>query len=502
MEQNAFTFFPGKGVYTTPNAGLDPVLSIYEREEVELVFSAFSLLATGHSPIVLSKKFKARTIRNARKLLAVHGAVQHRANMALPTHPTISFDGGVVSSGTRVSFRTNDISWQDVEDRLNAQGYHLKKRSYLHGALDDLVPVYVVAHKETGVISEGKGLTDKQAKYSALAEAIERMYALPTDPARIIVDSHAHLFAKKKTDLHILSGPRDTFSNQMVTEWVPAIDLLNNESVYLPAELAYFRYVPQFIKVKLFSLHHTTGLATGSSIEEATLNGLFEILERDAYWITMRCKLLLPDIELHSIQNLDPKILEILKVLKKQGFEVVVKDMSLDWGVPIAHATLVDTKKRIPAFAHGSGAAFDWPTAIARAVAEVIQMHSGMTEFTNIPGNWERIVSAGDVLGRGELAWSDPLFAPHIHHLTARSGKTYTPYFAVTTPSELLASMQKRGYSVVAARLHEVAGLELVRVYIPEATQPDERVERVSKRMESFRLQEKLRAFYCDPILT
>jgi len=498
---NAFTFFPGKGIYTTPNSGLDPIIPIYDREKAENIFSAFSHMAFGKKN--LADRYEKDTLEHAKILLDLHGEVSPRMSQKfINLFPQLLFDGAINNKDTRISFRSEEVSWDIIESQLCQQGYKLKKREYLNGLLDGLVSVYTVSHSDTGVIAEGKGFTDEQARYSALAEAVERLYSRPQNSDQIILGSQKILFQDTKTRLQITSGPRDTFSKDTVTEWVPAMNILDNEAVFLPAEVSYFKYVPRNIRLKLFSLYHTTGLATGSSVEEAVLSGIFEIMERDAYWITMRCKLNHPDINFRSVKNLNQKVPEILAKMEKSGFKIYLKDMSLDWGVPIAHAVLVDTQRRIPSFSHGSGAAFDWATAISRAVAEVVQMHSGMMDFVSMPANWERIVSAGDVLGRGELAWSDPLFQIHINHLSIKGGGKFNSSLCLARPKELINILKDKKYSAIATNLNKVNGLNVVRTYIPEATQPDERLERIGKRMNDFRVKNGERGFYCDPILT
>lgn len=499
--EDSFTFFPGKGIYTNPNSGLDPVIEEYSKEKAENIFSAFSCMVTDVEDSLIH--YPENIIKKAKKLFELHGKVVLKSFEAIKIKsPHLDFGGMSVSKGTRVSFKAREIFWDKIEEKLLIQGYRLKKRHYLKDNLDDLVKVYVLVHGEFGVISEGKGFTEEQARNSALAEGVERLYSRPDDKKRFVIDSQDNLFKNKKTKLEIISGPRDTFSPRVRTEWVDAVNILNNEEVYLPAEISYFKYIPTSVRLKLFSLDHTTGLAVGSSIEDAALSGIFEIMERDSYWITMRCKLNHPDIDLTQIDGLCPKVLKTIDTLRRQGLEVFIKDMSLDWGVPIAHAVLMDTENKIPAFAHGSGAAFDWATAISRAVAELVQMYSGMIDFTNVPDNWERIISAGDVLGRGELAWSDPLFLPHIGHLVTKSEGKFNNNTPVISPQDLLDRLKNKGYSVIVTELNEVEGLSLVRVYIPEATQPDERLERISLRMEEFRIKNNLSGFYTDPILT
>lgn len=72
----------------------------------------------------------------------------------------------------------------------------------------------------------------------------------------------------------------------------------------------------------------------------------------------------------------------------------------------------------------------------------------------------------------------------------------------ISSPKELSQRVLDKGYSILLVPVFEIAVLHVVRVYMPEATQPDERLERISKRLEEYKNKLKLDGFYTDPILT
>jgi thiazole/oxazole-forming peptide maturase SagD family component len=335
---------------------------------------------------------------------------------------------------------------------------------------------------------------------SALSEAIERCFSSGDQRKDVIVGKQTDLLKKK--DINIISGARDTYTKKVYTEWINASDLLSGDNIYLPAEVAFFNYTPKQLKIRLFSLSHTTGMATGVTFEDAALSGILEAIERDAYWITMRCKINCPDIDLRKINYLSDKVLELVTDLNKCGFDLSIKDMSLDWDIPVAHVVLKDKEGKIPCFAHGSGAGLDWAMAVSRAVAEAVQMYLGMKEFASVPDNWEQVISTQGNLGSGVLSWSDPLFEVHMGHLLDKSFSKFNSKLRVKGPIELLNILRKKGYSIIVAPINYIDGLKTVRVYIPEATQPDERLERISCRLIKYKNKLGLKSFYSDPILT
>ena len=411
----------------------------------------------------------------------------------------------VTRSGTRISANVAGIDWTRLESQIEARGLSLKRRDSIAEGLDEVCPVFMVEGTD-GVIAEGKGLDADQAQKSALGEAVERVAgAGPTTEARkhIRVDSEQSLYWDKDWGLGQCTGPRDAYSPETLTEWLPAVNVTRNEACHLPAELAYFEYVPEETRTRLFSLHHTMGLAAGSSLEDAILSGIFEVLERDAYWITMRCRLNLPDIPLAGLAGLDPRVARIVEKLAHRGLRVLLKDMSLDWGIPIAHAVIVDENGGIPAFAHGTGASFDWPTSIARAVCESVQMYAGLDASMNAHFQWEDVVSVRGVLGDANLAWSDPLFAAHIEHIITPSSEKWHPHACTWTPTAFFQHLKELGHEVIAADLYSEFDLKVVRVFVTGVTQPDPRLERVGARLKRWLERTGLsRGLYSDPILT
>ncbi|HYF29137.1 MAG TPA: YcaO-like family protein [Candidatus Paceibacterota bacterium] len=487
MQQPTITFFPGKGIYSLP-AG-EEIVSVHATEEARAIFAGDA-----------SVRGKAKQLQR----------FYEQQNIAIEQKPVLSetrrFDFGTVEHfGTRSSAHVCAVDWGAVEDALAQMGYHLRQRTPISDEIGRLAPVYLIEGPE-GVLAEGKGLDQEQAKRSTLGEAVERLAARgPSERVRAQrgTDTYQNLYRGKDWGLGTLAGPRDAFDSQIPSEWLPARNISRDETAFLPAELSYFEYVPETTRTRLFSLHHTMGLAAGSSREDAALSGIFEVIERDAYWITMRCRMNLPDIPLEAVRDLDPKVIAIVQALEKRGFKLSVKDLSLDWGVPVVHAVLVDTQGGIPAFAHGTGASFSWATAVARAVCESVQMYEGLSAVMNDEWKWEDVVSVAGVLGNAAYAWSDPLFRPHIEHLLAPSDQPWDGSEPAWSVPEFLADLKQRGHEVIVADLGSDYGLEVVRVFITNTTQPDPRLERISLRLEAWRNRLGLeRGLYTDPILT
>ncbi len=506
---NILTFFPGKGIFTNPDSHLEPIVSVFKKEEAVEIFECLTQLLTNTTAPSNTSSYTEMIQKAASKLAKIHGALERMCQTSSAIKKiNLNFPSHTSTGDMRTSYSTQNVDWNKLTNFLLKNKYKVIKRTnskYIPHVSSDSIHIYAIVHPTYGVVAEGKGYTDEQAKKSALAEAIERCYSTGKEREDIIIASKNSLNAVGTSTTNAVTirpGPRDTFSDDIYTEWIAAQNITANTPAYIPAEIAFFNYRPTQLRVKLFSLSHTTGMAAGASIEDATMNGLFEIIERDAYWIMMRCKILCPDIDIRTVNNLNPAVKNLYETLSSAGFEISIKDISLDWNVPIAHVAIKDTRGRLPCFSHGSGAGSTWALAVNRALTEAVQMYFGMKEFVTVAENWEKIISVQGILGSATLAWSDPLFGIHIEHIFSPSPITYKKDLRSNGPGELLELFRRKGYSVIVAPILELYGLHVVRVCVPEATQPDERLERISQRLIEYKNKLGLKGFYSDPILT
>jgi len=127
-------------------------------------------------------------------------------------------------------------------------------------------------------IANGKGLSSISAKVSAVMEAIEDWHAeFPEAPIRNA--SAAELCREGQAVVRAPELPRcraDVYlKDQRRIDWVRGEQLLDGQPVWLPA-CSSFLVEPMILK------GDSNGLASGNDIVEATLHGLYEVIERDA----------------------------------------------------------------------------------------------------------------------------------------------------------------------------------------------------------------------------
>ena len=469
--------------------------SIFQSQKIAAILSQIQL---GEQVSKENLEF-SKTLYNIWKNLGGKISNINRFNGEMPRiDKKLNFDS-LTKSSLRLKDKASKVNWNEIKKWVKNKGMKMEMRDK-HPFKKDLIykfPITVIKNQRGDVISEGKGFTKVESERSALGEAIERILSkAPINRFNIIYAKYSEL--SKKEEFQIETGPRDLFNKELITEWSPAYSLSNDKMTWIPTEMAYMGYIPSN-GIRAFGLHHTTGLSAGASIEEATINGIFEVLERDAYWNVMRCRLNCPDISFDNFKS--KKIQRIIKFCSKNKLKIVIKDISLDWEIPIAHVTLVSVDQSMPGFSHGTGASFDWMTSISRALLEALQVYSGLSEIVKY--KWDSITNVHGVMGDGRMAWTDPLFYPHIKHLIEKSKKEFIPKKKITNVRDLIGRLNRRKHKIFTSELNNLYGLHVVRVYISGATQPDERLERIGWRLQNnINRYCKDRGAYCDPILT
>jgi ribosomal protein S12 methylthiotransferase accessory factor len=113
----------------------------------------------------------------------------------------------------------------------------------------------------------------------------------------------------------------------------------------------------------------SNGCAVGGSLEEATLYGLFEALERDAFLLAWYGRLKLPAIDLHSTRDTSLR-LAIEREERMTGFTFHAFDCTTDFGLPVVLAAGINRVNEAPRLIYGAAAHWDPDRALANAFYE------------------------------------------------------------------------------------------------------------------------------------
>ena len=235
----------------------------------------------------------------------------------------------------------------------------------------------------------GKGISTEHAKASAMMEGFER-YSAEKQDENTVTGTISEISSKGKIiNPESLNLPNDFNKTNMENinlEWNIAHDLISDEDYYIPSNAIYHPYVNDSV----FSLFksNTNGLASGNSLEEAILHGIFEVIERDAWSIFELTHKNSKQIDLDSIESETVK--ETLLKFSENDINIKLMDLTADINVPTIAASADDTLlKDAGLLTLGIGTHLDPEVAVLRALTEVAQSRA-----TQIHGAREDTVRA------------------------------------------------------------------------------------------------------------
>ena len=322
------------------------------------------------APIELSRQGK--TIRNSGGLRAVSPT----ATLARYRH-LISPVSGVVSWLRRTTEATDEwlhVYWADSNLALQS-----RKLSSLRRSLRSK--------------SAGKGSTPQQSEASALCEALERYSgALHGDEIRTrkswsdflrdgnneaIHPNDAQLFSERQLDnaqeINAGEHPYNIVPKRLepdaTIDWTPVWSLTRKRHRYFPTSMLYS--VPAENRGSSDLIADSNGCAAGNTLEEAILQGFFELVERDAFAIWWYNRLAAPALELDSFD--DEYLAGAPGYYQKINREMWVLDVTGDLGIPVFVAISRRTDKDAEDIIYGAGAHTDPQIAALRAVCELNQ---------------------------------------------------------------------------------------------------------------------------------
>ncbi|WP_196772913.1 YcaO-like family protein [Pseudodesulfovibrio alkaliphilus] len=248
------------------------------------------------------------------------------------------------------------------------------------GMLDELIPSFRSCTSEVYSpdlpfnISEhkhwGKGMNERQAYLSAGFELMERICAEYGKPVEMLQCPYGEV-KDYAIDLNTRVGRQyyrrnvDAITDDTMVDWVWGWSLVNRKCVLVPASMV---YLTRAIFQGKFIQGSSSGLAAGTSMEDAVLQGLLETVEHDARYIWQANYLTPP-----RITGLPPAIQDIAKKLKTIGCELIIRNQTIDLGVHVIRAWIVQPDNPLVYAASGLGASLNPKIALYRAVSEAKQ---------------------------------------------------------------------------------------------------------------------------------
>ncbi len=250
-------------------------------------------------------------------------------------------------------------------------------------------PLLGIMQKGFRSFSGGKGKTEAQAKASCLCEAIERYSGVfqgteirkkapykdlkseAIHPENLLLISKAQYQDRESHNQHYDSKQfiPNRFCEATPIDWSPAWSLTEKKYKYVPTAFCYYKY-PSSSHEKFF-LASSNGAAAGNVLEEAILQGFFELVERDSVAIWWYNRLERPSVDLSSFD--DPYFRTFVKEYHSIDREVWILDITTDLGIPTFVALSRQVGHPEEEILFGFGSHLDAKIAILRALTEMNQ---------------------------------------------------------------------------------------------------------------------------------
>ena len=264
----------------------------------------------------------------------------------------------------------------------------------------DVQNKYNLAELRRGLTSAsaGKGKTDTQSRASCVCEALERYSGVFTGNEYRIVGTYAQLelSAIHPDELTHYSTAQyqqrearnsqhgdfawvaEPFDRDREIDWTPVWSLTKQEFKYLPTAYCYYRY-PQ-VDGHNFCRGNSNGNAAGNSIEEATLQGFMELVERDCVALWWYNRIQRPAVDLNSFE--EPYLQALRDYYYSQNYQLWVLDITNDFNIPSFAAIIRRDDRTSELIALGYGTHFDPKIAVLRAVTEVNQTTAMLARYS------------------------------------------------------------------------------------------------------------------------
>ncbi|WP_436758871.1 TOMM precursor leader peptide-binding protein [Streptosporangium sp. V21-05] len=201
--------------------------------------------------------------------------------------------------------------------------------------------------------SGGKGRSEIQAKVSAVCEAIERYSGVwrgdepvvraayaDLDPATAVHPDRVLLFSDEQRagreewnadPAHRLQQVPDAFPEDVPFDWSRAWSLTRDEERLVPAAYAWYGHPDLY--GHFFCIADSNGSAAGNTLEEAILQGICELVERDSVALWWYNRLRRPGFDLDSLD--DPYVGELRAFYDGMDRDLWMLDLTTDVGIPV-----------------------------------------------------------------------------------------------------------------------------------------------------------------------
>jgi ribosomal protein S12 methylthiotransferase accessory factor len=237
------------------------------------------------------------------------------------------------------------------------------------------VPVFtaVRALSKTIAVHAGKGVEARMCRAGAIAEAIE--FEVAENPhGEAIVGQACAIPLKDRLEIGDCFPARASIVNDLTyLAWEKATNIQNGAIKLIPSDLIWM--APRITEQPFLYLQTgSNGLASGATIEDAILSGLYEVIERDAWtlqqFMSDNCGVLPKRIPLFGLPD---ELEDLVGKIDRAQLKLHLLDATNDYQIPVINAHLLDLSGNGAGLFSGFGAHVNARVAAIRAITEAIQ---------------------------------------------------------------------------------------------------------------------------------
>ena len=236
------------------------------------------------------------------------------------------------------------------------------------------LPTYtcVRALSETVSIHSGKGLTREASRAGALLEAIEFEVAEhPRGSYRIAraIDLEPGTFLP----LEDCFPTRSSIVNNLTPiAWEDVVNVQNGKTILIPSDLVWLvTRIPN--QPLMYVQMGSNGIASGGTLEDAILSGLYEVIERDAWTLN---QFLLDSgflLNLTPLIDLPPRVESCVRKIEAADQKLHLFSITTDFEIPVFSAIILDLSGQCAGTFGGYGCHLNAEIAALRAITEAAQ---------------------------------------------------------------------------------------------------------------------------------
>lgn len=253
--------------------------------------------------------------------------------------------------------------------------------------------------------------------------------------------------------------------------WVKGISLHTLKETWMPAIMTYL-HLPAASIGERFWIPISTGCAAHTSYEQALVNGINEVIERDAISLTWLQQLPLPHITLNVVDSTMQQFLD--NTYKTNNIKQYLFDGTTDLGIPTVYSLQLTPSNRKLAALVMCATDLNPKTAINKVMRESASSRIAMMNWKHVPDSIDDFIDVfhgAAYMGRSERIHAFDFLLNSRTQIELTSMKNLEQGNPKEDLTFLLNRLEEKGFEAFAVDLTTdeaiQSGMRIVRVVIP-----------------------------------